>query len=174
MQTSRRAITLSLILGLVGGILPAATVGTAEAARAAKAPCLAGTTPVKGQSAIEFCGPATGVLKVKGKTYDFVHGFCSDDTKNGLELQLSLGTSVPSISNTGNFGQPYLTIAVHKTPFSGGVSAWRNGKSLVVGQSISIAGSAPLKGTFAGKPGTKPTFSGSWNCHGVLYNQSAG
>jgi hypothetical protein len=172
MQTPRRVFRFSLWLGLASAAAVLSPGGDALAAPAAKAPCIATPTTIKGQAAIVFCGPATAVLHVGGKTYDFVHGYCSDNSKNQLELQLSLGASVPSISNSSNFGQPYLTIALNRKPVEGGVSAWRNGKALVVGQSITFHGSLPMKGTFVGKPGTKPAFNGSWNCHGVLWDQS--
>jgi hypothetical protein len=168
---SLRSTGLLTALALAAVVAPAAASGAASAP-ANKAPCMATPKTFAGHPGMAFCGPATAVLKVKGTTYTFVHGFCSNNSKNGLALQLSLGAAVPSISNSSNFGQPYLTIAIHKTPLEGIVSAVRSGKVLVRPSNITIAGTLPRSGTFAAKGGSA-SFSGSWNCHGVVWDQSS-
>jgi hypothetical protein len=167
MQISTRVTRLSLLAGLVAAIAPAA-VGPAQAAPAAKGPCQTTPKTFGGDSGMVFCGPATGTLRVAGKTYDFTRGYCTSDRAHGLALQLSLGAAAPSFTVTTNHGQPYLAITLRVKPAGGQLlDAYSHGKQLAGRGSLVPGGASAAHGTFTGKSGTV-AFSGSWNCRGPI------
>ena len=68
---------------------------------------------------------------------------------------------------------PYFDLTV-STPTIAAVNADYGGKSIVLDGIVSVKGKIPSNGTFAqdilGGGGT-PKFTGTWNCHGVVYTQ---
>ena len=83
-------------------------------------------------------------------------------------LLLDLGTLV--VGAKGNAGQAYLSMTVGKVHTVASVSeADFGGKQLTGTALILVAGKIPGAGTFKSRFGT-PNFTGSWNCHGVVYS----
>jgi hypothetical protein len=111
-------------------------------------------------------------VKVGAKTYHFNDGLCSTDTKNKIELQLTLGV-IDSENSPVNGGQPLFQM----TDLSDGslkiitVNADVGGKALDTTGGVELKGSIPAGGTFATASTVKPGFSGTWNCHGVVVPQ---
>jgi hypothetical protein len=148
-----------------GALVFAATAATqVSAASTSQPPCI----PKLTQAAVDYCGPATAVVKVASKTYNFKGGYCSIDPKNKITIQLALGV----ISHTGssvNDGKPLFQLSELKAD---GITVatitadWR-GKQLESVGTVALKGSVPSSGTFTSK-GFSSHFSGSWNCHGVV------
>ena len=164
----RHSLRRSVPVVLVGlGLALAAGTSTA----ASSPPCTPKLTTIGGHRAAVNCGPATATLRVKGRTYSFRNGFCQQ-TKGSKDLILSLGTTVLGVH--GNAGKPDMQITLIAptggTLGNGSVSgADYGGKELVVDELIKTKG-AIAKGTFASTTAS-PSFTGSWNCHGVIWKQ---
>ena len=124
---------------------------------------------IKGKSVIVDCGPATGTLRFKGKTYRFKPGTC---LREGSSVTLDLGISlVNNAKGNGGFAHMNITMLSNKLPVQ--INADDDKLSLVgSGKFSGIA----VKGTFSGTVGSfggvelgKPVaFSGSWNCGGPI------
>ena len=145
---------------LAGGAMTSAAAGTP-----APPPCAPAATTIHGEPAIAYCGPATVVIQIGGATYHFRSGLCDVSRKMGA-LELSVGTLVQGVS--GNAGRSFVGLVIAESPSSSeAFEADARGRSLF-GDSV-IAQGGPLlgRGTFTSLLG--PAFSGSWNCHGVIY-----
>ena len=162
--------------GRLGVAVVVATIGISAASvsgalASGRPPCVPKVTTVQGKHVVEECGPATVTLRAGGKNYAFRKGFCaySRSTKN---FQLDLGTLV--VGARGNAGKPYLSMNV--TSAGGYVSeADFGGKKIVASGKLDVrkgkGGQVPLKAAFTGTELlTSRTFSGSWDCHGVVYD----
>jgi hypothetical protein len=143
--------------------LALAMTGTA-AAGSTKLPCTPKITKIGGKPAVINCGPATATVKIGGKTYSFKNGFCQSSPANKAALLLSLGTTVET-SKPGS--APYFDITV-STPSLAAVNADYGGKVIVLDSIVSVKGKIPASGTFAGKNVTGGSFTGTWNCNGVI------
>jgi len=165
-------------------ILIATTVTVAAAAVAAAAAMAAATTPTRaatappctpkitkigGHTAAANCGPATATLRINGRTYTFHNGFCEQSKAAGSALELTLGTIVLGVK--GNAGQPYFDMTIGKNHFVAAVGgADYGGKDLLGGEGlINVRGSIPAKGTFTSRVTAGAKFTGTWNCHGVVW-----
>jgi hypothetical protein len=134
-------------------------------------PCVPKVTTVQGKHVVAECGPATVTLRAGGKTYSFRNGFCmySASAKN---FELDLGTLV--VGARGNGGKPYLSMSL--APVGGYVSeADFGGKKILVSSQIKVrggkGGKVPLRASFTGTQLLDSrSFSGSWDCHGVVYD----
>jgi hypothetical protein len=146
-----------------------AMTGTAVAGSAAP-PCTPKITKIGGKPAVVNCGPATATVKIGGRTYNFKDGFYERSPANKEALNLTLGTAVET-AKPGS--APYFDITV-STPVIAAVNADYGGKTIVLDSIVSVKGKIPSNGTFAqtilGGGGT-PQFTGTWNCHGVIYTQ---
>ncbi|MGH9298518.1 MAG: hypothetical protein ACRDZT_01220 [Acidimicrobiales bacterium] len=132
-------------------------------------PCAQKTVKIQGHPAEAFCGPATATLTISGKTYTFRNGFCEQSKVSATKLGLNLGTLV---FGKGNAGQPYFTMTIgrsHLVQTLGGADY--GGKDLLGSATplIDVKGSIPAKGTFTQRIATGAKFTGSWNCHGVVW-----
>ena len=118
---------------------------------------------------MDYCGPATATLKVGSKTYNFKNGYCHTDTKNHISLGLTLGV-IEASAKAGNGGQPLfeMTALTADGISISTVNADYAGKVLDSVGTVKLKGSIPSGGTFASTGFAKPSFSGSWNCHGVV------
>lgn len=124
-------------------------------------------TTVNGHQEVVGCGPATPTLRSGGKYYAFRHGFCQQNLKQSAALLLDLGTLV--VGAKGNAGQPYISMTVGNVHTVADVGeADFGGKQLTGTALISVTGKISATGTF--KSRFTPGFTGSWNCHGVLYS----
>ena len=131
-------------------------------------PCTPKIVRLDGKRAVENCGPATAILMVAGKTYNFNKGLCSQSRRAGAALELGLGTLVAG--TRGNAGKPYLNMLIAKTKIASIFEADSGGKQILGDSLITAHGSIPSKGSFTGEsPLTGAHFSGSWNCHGLVY-----
>jgi len=170
-------------------IVPAALAGLAAAAAASAAvaglgasaaaasssapPCIPKLTTSKGHEEIGYCGPATATLTISGKTYNFKNGYCGVDPTAKLELQVTLGTILQSGSSPVNGGDPLfeMTVINASAVKIATVNADYGGKKLDNVGIVSVKGSIPSDGTFKATGFTTPAgFTGSWNCHGVVYS----
>ena len=157
-----------LVLTLtVAGCLGAVGLLSANAAPTNSPPCTPTRATLDGQTVYDLCGPATATVSVGGKTYSFRNGYCK--MRKGVKsLQLFLGILAPTLK--GNGGKPLFDLTAEHfggTVFSAGgtVSASYAGKKLV-GDLTRDTGHFPNQGLFKGLT-TK--FTGTWNCHGVVY-----
>ncbi len=137
-------------------------------AASAAPPCVAKIVKLNGKKAVENCGPATVILKAAGKTYNFSKGLCSQSKSAGAALELGLGTLVTGAH--GNAGKPYLNMLIAKSKIASIFEADSGGKQILGDSLITAHGNIPSKGSFTGEnPLTGAHFSGSWNCHGVVF-----
>ena len=85
----KSAITIGLA-ALTASAVSAGLVNAAPVAQTSKAPCKPSTSKIEGGAAVNYCGPATATLRVRGKTYTFKNGFCQ--SLPGFEDDITLGT----------------------------------------------------------------------------------
>jgi hypothetical protein len=135
-------------------------------------PCTPKETKSKGMTTVANCGPATATLKLKGKTYSFKNGYCSQSKSASGALQLDLGTLVlKGVHNVkGDAGHAYFAMLL--TRFGGKVSgsvfeADFGGKQ-ILGDTLVDAKGFPKQGTLTSQFSVNGSFTGSWNCHGVV------
>jgi len=140
-------------LALAGGLS-----GTPVAGAAAASPCTPRVTAINGPRAV--------VIKLGARTYSFRHGLCDRSASAG-GLELNVGTLVQGAK--GNAGQPFVSLLIARSPSESEAFEADTGGHQLFGDTV-IAPGATLfaKGTFSSLLGA--VFSGSWNCHGVIYN----
>ena len=158
--------TIALVLALACALAGAATVS----ARPADAPpCTPKVTKTGGKLTSINCGPATAQVTLKGKTYKFKSGFCQLSKSTGA-LELSLGTLV--LNAKGNAGRPYVSILLRKVAgkLSGSLFEADLGGKKILGDTLIDANGSVAKGTFTSEFSVNGAFTGSWNCHGVVWN----
>jgi hypothetical protein len=154
-------------IALLGGAAIAAGLATTSAgASSPPPPCVPRHTTVEGRPAIAYCGPATVVIDVGGQTYGYRGGYCElSATAGGLELNVGTHVRGPA----GNSGRPFVSLLIAKPPSeSEAFEADNAGKQLFGDSVIAETGTLISKGRFAGEFGA--VFSGSWDCHGVIYH----
>jgi hypothetical protein len=155
---------------LATSILAAAGVAasTARAATTSAPPCTPKLTTIQGHRAAVNCGPATVTLHVGGKTYVFRQGFCEQSKAANTELELNLGTSV--VGARDNLGKSRFSLVIVSNKVASVFSAYYGGKKALTAESlITVHGNLPARGTFASKVTFGPAFTGSWDCHGVVW-----
>jgi hypothetical protein len=110
------------------------------------------------------CGPATGTLTDARRTYAFKGGYCERQPQNNFQVFIG------DVSTArGNDGQPYFFLTADTRTHRGSIGVSFGGKVIVPASTVDLTGSL-LHGAFAGKnANTGAAFSGSWNCHGVMY-----
>jgi hypothetical protein len=160
----RARFALMVLLGSValgGGLATASAVGAASASR-----CAPQVSAINGRRAIAYCGPATVVIQFGGRTYRFRHGLC-DRSRTIGGLALSVGTLVQGAM--GNAGRPFVSLLIAQSPSeSEAFEADAGGQQLFGDSVIAQGGTLSAKGTFTSLYGV--AFSGSWDCHGVIYS----
>ena len=159
-------------------LLATATAGTvaltANASKANTPPCTPKIATIGGHKAAVNCGPATATLRIGGKSYTFRNGFCEHSKSAGAAPELNLGTTVIGVK--GNAGKADLSMLIDArlhSPFgSGSVFHADYGGRQILGDSlIKASGTLPSKGTFTGTAATGAKFTGSWNCHGFVWER---
>lgn len=155
------------LIALLAGAAVAGAVTTVSAAGAPPAPpCAPKAGEVDGHRAIAYCGPATVVIEIDGRAYRFRHGLCDRSATVGA-LEVSVGTLVRGAA--GNAGRPFVNVLIAKSPSSSEAFEADSGNRQLFGDTeIAPGGSLLAKGTFVSVLGT--AFSGSWDCHGVIYS----
>ena len=167
MNRALAAATLAACLAATA-VLAAATASAGTDTTRNAPPCMPKVTKIKGHQAAVNCGPATVTLHVGGKTYTFRHGFCQQSASAGSALQLDLGTVV--LGAAGNAGLPDFSMLIaHNHRIASVFHADYGGKRLLGDSLIDVKGNVPSKGTFTSRATTGARFSGSWNCHGVVW-----
>jgi hypothetical protein len=154
-------------MALLGSAALAGALATALAAGATSAsPCAPRVTAISGRRAIAYCGPATVVIQVGGRSYRFRHGVCDRSSSVG-GLALNLGTLVQGAR--GNAGRSFVSLVIAQSPSESEAFEADVGGQQLFGDSV-IAQSGPLlaAGTFTSVLGS--AFAGSWDCHGVIYS----
>jgi hypothetical protein len=175
----RRTIALSMAVFAVPAILATTAIDTSPVAGASvdhvvpvrastPAPCTPTQSRIDGHPATTFCGPATVTLKVSGKTYKFKGGYCKEF--DGLLTDITLGTLVGvhgTPNTTDNKKKPYLRMDLGVGNSSSLALPFYGGNLLAAQGSLKWHGGVTTKGTFKSL-GATPTFSGTYNCHGVF------
>jgi hypothetical protein len=106
------------------------------------------------------------VIEIAGRTYQFRDGLCDRSGTVGA-LEVNVGTLVQGV--TGNAGKPFVSLVIAKSPSSSeAFEADSGGQQLFGDTEIAPGGTLLSKGTFASLLGA--AFSGSWDCHGVIYS----
>jgi hypothetical protein len=159
---------ISLAAATLSATAVVVLTGSSTLASAASAPCTAKPVTINGAAGLALCGPATATLTVKGKTYNFRNGFCAEPITNSDSFQLTLGVDVPAFGGPNNNGdKPGFSLDIAKSQTSAAVAfAWFGGHELVKQVQVTLKSKALPEGTFKGKTSA---FSGTWNCHGVIY-----
>jgi len=159
---------------IVSAVVLAATTAcvvavTAYASTSNSPPCTPKVTTIAGHKAAVNCGPATVTLHVGGKTYIFRQGFCEQSKSAGSALELNLGTTVVGAKNNG--GKSRFTLVIGHVHSAASVfSAYYGGREVLRGESlINVHGTIPAKGTFTSQFTIGAKFTGSWDCHGVVW-----
>ena len=149
-------------------LLGAAGLGGAVVTHAAAAPpppCTPALTTIHAAPAIAYCGPATVVIRIAGRTYRFRHGLC-DRSRQIDGLALNVGTLVQGAD--GNGGRAFVSLVIAASPSESEAFEADAGGHQLLGDSVIVQGGPLLgRGTFTSL--LAPAFSGSWDCHGVIY-----
>jgi hypothetical protein len=155
-------VTLLALAAVAAGLATASASATAATAP----PCSPRHTRADQRAAIAYCGPATVVIDVAGRTFHFSGGLCDlSATMGGLEL--NVGTLARGAD--GNAGKPFVSLVIAKPPSeSEAFEADDAGRRLFGDSVIAENGTLISRGSFSGQLGA--AFSGSWNCHGVIYH----
>jgi hypothetical protein len=167
------AALAGLTLAATAAVAAAGLGASAAAASSSTPPCIPKVSTTKGHEEVAYCGPATATLTISGKTYSFKDGYCGVDPSAKIELQMTLGTILQSGSSPVNGSDPLFEMTVINTSAVkiATVNADYGGKKLDNVGIVSVSGSIPSKGTFKATGFTTPAgFTGSWNCHGVVYS----
>lgn len=177
-----KALVLFLLTAIAGLAAAAAAGASAPAHVASSAPpCVPKLGTTGGHAYVDYCGPATATLTiggktvdgktVGGKTYSFSHGYCATDTKNHIQLQMQLGV-IEVVKSPVNGGQVQFQLQEIKegSLTIANVTADSGGKVLVSG-GATFKGPLTKGGTFASSAYASPTFSGTWDCHNVVWAQ---
>ena len=168
-----KRLAVAVLLALAAGGAAGAAAAAQPHARAAAAtpPCIPKISHSGGHVSVDYCGPATATMTVGGKTYSFKNGYCSKNTKDKIQLELTLGV-IDEVKSSTNGGEPLFELndLDTSTVTIATVNADYGGKVLDTIGTVSLKGSIPGSGSFTSK-GFSTKFSGSWNCHGVVYDQ---
>jgi hypothetical protein len=106
------------------------------------------------------------VIQIGARTYRFNDGLCDRSETVGA-LEVNVGTLVRGAA--GNAGRPFVSMVIAKSPSeSEAFEADDGGRQLFGDTVIGPAGTLLGEGTFTSLFGV--AFSGSWNCHGVIYD----
>jgi hypothetical protein len=141
-------------------------VPAAHDARVPASPCPPRVSATHGRRTIAYCGPATAVIDVAGETYRFKGGLCDRSATVGA-LEVDVGTLVQGAA--GNAGRPFVSLVIARSPSESEAFEADSGGRLLFGDTVIAPGGTLLgEGTFTSLFGA--AFSGSWNCHGVIYD----
>jgi hypothetical protein len=164
----RTRITTAVLLATATACAVALTANAAS--KGSAPPCTPKITTIKGHRAGLNCGPATATLRLGGKSYTFRNGFCEQSKAAATALQLTLGTTVLG-DHSGNAGQPGFDITIGKNRAASVAYAYYGGRNLLKDNLdlINFSGSVPSHGTFTSLATAGTKFTGSWNCHGVVW-----
>ena len=151
-----------------------AVVLTANASTRNTPPCTPRITTIGGHKAAVNCGPATATVRIGGRSYTFRNGFCEQSKSTGAAPELNLGTTVIGVK--GNAGKADLNLLIdarlHSAYGSGSVFHADYGGRQILGDSlIKATGNLPSKGTFTSTVATGAKFTGSWDCHGFVWQR---
>lgn len=163
-------------IGALAGAAAAVAVAATPGGHVASStpPCIPKYSSAGGHTTVNYCGPATATLKIGSKTYSFKNGYCRTHLKDKIALAFTLGT-LKSTRSPINGGQPlfeFTDLNIGAGLSLATVNADYHGKMLDSVGTVSLKGSIPAGGTFTSKGFAKPKFTGSWNCHHVVYAQS--
>jgi hypothetical protein len=161
-----------IVAGIVFAVLGAGVAGSALATPGI-ASCTAGVHSYGGTNARTFCGPATAILVVGGKTIHFSGGDCE---RGPAYVSVNIGTVVLGTSTKPK--PDYFGLLVGKAPIVGGTAAAHDGtykpqalaadhagKGYAILQSTVKLMGGRTRGTFTGKVlGTNAGVHGSFRC----------
>jgi len=107
------------------------------------------------------------IVRLAGRSYTFKGGLCTQSKSAGAVLELDVGTLVEGAK--GNAGKPYISFLIAGHGIASAFEADYGGKQLFGDTLIKASGNIPSKGTFVSTTALGPPFTGSWDCHGVVY-----
>jgi hypothetical protein len=172
-----KAIVLFVLTAIATlGAAGAATASAPAHAASSTPPCVPKYGSAKGHTYVDYCGPATATVTVGKKTYTFNNGWCGTDTKNHIQLQMQLGV-IELVKTPVDGDQTEFSLTdIHDGSLGiTDVAADVGGKVLVnsgVTLKSTVKGTLTASGTFTSSAYASPKFSGTWNCHGVVFAQS--
>jgi hypothetical protein len=160
----RSRLTTLAVVAAAGSLF---VVQASSAGAAGAPPCVPKLTTIAGKHAFVSCGPAVVIVHIAGKSYTFTGGLCTQSKSAGAGLELAVGTLVEGAK--GNAGKPYISFLIASHGVASAFEADYGGKQLFGDTLIKASGNIPSKGTFVSTAGIGPSFTGSWDCHGVVY-----
>jgi hypothetical protein len=118
---------------------------------------------VSGRPGFRFCGPATAVVRVSGRTLRFSNGLCQ---RAAGAFTVNIGTSVPALRT----GKPlYFGITTHTArpgkQLNAALGFTNSGRGYAVADQFVVLGPGLGSGTFSGRVlGTTTRIAGSFKC----------
>jgi hypothetical protein len=164
---------MTRLLCILAALVAAAAVGAAAAdARSAAAACKPGNTTYEGVRARVYCGSASAVVKVGGRTLTYRGGSCM---RNRVAVELGIGTiildardpkTLPrsfaiSVGRIFGIGKPARTGGTYKSGILAYVDA---GKRYAAAQVTTTLSGGRSRGSFTGKLLTGETVIGTFRC----------
>lgn len=153
------------IMVVVAAVTAAAASSAASARASAAVSCAPGMhqVTIRGRSGFEFCGPASAVVHIGGRTIRFSNGLCR--TVEGM-FNVNIGTFVPLL-RSGK--PPYFGITTHTAragkQLNAAVSFAHGGRGYAVADQIVILAPGLHRGTFSGRIlGSTTRVTGSFEC----------
>src|SRR5579863_1997383 len=122
-----------MIAVLGGAALAGGAVTRVAGGTLAPTPCAPAATRIHGKPAIAYCGPATVVIQIAGRTYRFRNGLCDLSSEVG-GLALSAGTLVQGVS--GKAGRAFVGLVIAASPSSSEVFEADAGGRQLLGDSV--------------------------------------
>jgi hypothetical protein len=105
------------------------------------------------------------VIVIEGRTYRFNNGLCDRSETVGA-LEVNAGTLVQGAR--GNAGRPFVSLVIAKSPSESEAFEADSGGRQLFGDTVIVPdGTLLAGGSFTSLLGAP--FSGSWDCHGVIY-----
>lgn len=163
----------ALILIITTAATLLAMGATTAAGESATAACTSGNTTYGGVRARTYCGPASAVVKIGGRTLSYRGGSCM---RNGVAIELGIGTVIldakePKGSLPRSFGISVGRIfgigkaAPRDGTYSSVMIAFVDrGKRYASMQGKALLGGGRSRGTFTGRLLTGEAVSGSFRC----------
>jgi hypothetical protein len=156
---------------LLAGAATCTVALTAGASPRNAPPCTPKIATIAGHKGVVNCGPATATLRMGSRSYTFRNRILRAEHPAGSAPELELGTTLVGVK--GNARRPDLTMLIEARVHSGSIFHADYGGKRILGDSlIDAKGNLPSKGTFTGTEAIGPKFSGSWDCHGVIWKHA--
>jgi hypothetical protein len=169
MMMTKLVLTVSVALAT---LTLAGLLGAASATGAAAAACKSGPTTSGGARAYRYCGPASAVVKVGGRTLRYSGGSCR---RTAVALELNIGTAIVDAKAPRTFPRHFGVMvgrvfgvgkpAPRDGTYSGGTLVFADhGKRFASLSTKLVLAGKRTRGTFAGRVLGGPSVSGTFRC----------